>query len=89
LVVRPTARIFIPVKVHVYVPGAKVPVLMSDLSVSTLLVIDPVHNTPAEMNASGVPDNAIRSLLSEKVMRMVSPAPTGATDVNVIPNGWH
>lgn len=65
------------------------PVLASEVSVSTLPAIAPVHNTPAEMNASGDPDNAIRSMLSEKVMRIVPPATTGATELNVMPNGWH
>lgn len=51
-------------------------------------VMDPVHKTPAEMNASGIPDNAIRSFVSENVMRMVPPAETGATELNVMPNGW-
>jgi len=65
-----------------------VPVLASEVSVSTFPVMDPVHKTPAEMNASGIPDNAIRVVASEKVMRMVWPAETGATELNVMPNGW-
>jgi len=49
-------------------PGTNDPVLASAVSVRTLFEIAPVHKTPPDMNASGVPDKGILAAALENVI---------------------
>ncbi len=85
----------IPDKVNVMgVPatGTKDPVLVSEVSVSTLFEISPVNNAPPNMKASGAPANGMLFELPtsvENVMTIVPPAGTVANELNVMTKFWH
>lgn len=85
--------ICIPVNVNVMAvaPGTKDPVLVSEVSVSTLLRMDPVNNAPPNMKASGVPASGMfvpTATSVENVMRIVPPNGTVAKELNVMTKFW-
>lgn len=84
--------ICIPVNVNVMAvaPGTKDPVLVSEVSVSTLLEMAPVNNAAPIMKASGTPASGIftpeagnKSDLAN-VMSIVPPGATVAKELNVM-----